>query len=90
MCENRFATKVTRAFVTDLVANWIVTIEIESADADAPAPAGVTAAFLFHSPTQLFFASAEEVAGWRCQFTIDRTVDGERTLWSALTARRLE
>ncbi len=89
-CESRFRTKVTRAFVTDFVANWVVTIEVETAELDAPAPAGEHASFLFHSPTHLFFASAEDVAGWRCQFTIDRTIDDEQIEWSALTASRIE
>lgn len=91
-CENRFASKVTSAFVTDFVANWVVTIDIESAERNAPAKAGERASFLFHSPTHLFFADAKEVAGWRCRFTIDRTVTphSDRVDWSALTASRIE
>ena len=89
-CESRFLTTVTRAFVTEHVANWVVTIEIETAEPDAPAPAGETAAFLVHSPTRLFLASADEVGGWRCKFTIERTVEGDRIGWSALTASRIE
>lgn len=89
-CESRFETTATDAFITDFVANWIVTVDVETAERDAPAAAGKTVAFLFHSPTQLFLASAEEVAGWRCRFTIDRTAVGDRVDWSALTATRIE
>ena len=88
-CETRFETAVTEAFVTDVVANWVVTIDVEAADDNAPAPAGARVSFLFHSPTHLFFASAKEVKGWRCKFTIERTARDDRVSWVALKAARI-
>lgn len=91
-CESRFRTAATNAFVVDFHANWVVTIDIETAERDAPAPAGQRASFLFHSPAQLFLAAPEQVAGWRCRFTIVRRVvpESDRVDWSALTASRIE
>ncbi|MBA2540674.1 MAG: hypothetical protein H0V17_13635 [Deltaproteobacteria bacterium] len=85
-CETRFRTAVTRAIVVDVVANWAVTIEVEEADPDAPAPPGGRVSFLFHSPTQLFLAPAEELAGCRYRFTIDRTSTADGVRWGDLRA----
>jgi len=90
-CETRFTTKVRTAVLTDhLSANWIVTVDITSADPDPPAATGERASFLFHSPAQLVHASAEQVTGWTCRFTIERARSDGRIEWSALTATRIE
>lgn len=81
-CETRFQTKVKRAIPTHFDANWVVTIDVDSADEGAPATAGERVSFLFHSPTHAFFDRAENVAGRRWRFSIER-VDSR---WTNLTA----
>ena len=45
--------------------------------------------FLIHSRAQLFRSGAISFSGWRCQFSIDRTVANGKTSWSNLIAERL-
>jgi hypothetical protein len=90
-CESRYKTTVERAIVVDAIgANWIVTVDVEEAEAGAPASAGGRISFLFHSPTHLFFASAEELAGRRYRFTIDRMASPDGVRWDRLRAARIE
>ncbi len=89
-CETRFETAVTRAIPVDLSANFVVTIDVIEADAGAPAAAGGRVSFLFHSPTHLFFARAEEVTGRRYRFTIDRGATPDGVRWNHLRAARIE
>jgi len=85
-CETRFRTKVERAIPTHFDANWVVTIDVESADDDAPCRAGSRASFLVHSPTHVFFDSAELVSGRRWRFTLESA--GPRR-WTNLSAREI-
>lgn len=86
-CETRYETEVRIAKPVDFDPRWVVTIIVETADPDAPADVGEQTSFLFHSPAQLFHAAAEELAGQRYQFTIQRTEEDGRIRWSELTAK---
>lgn len=90
-CETRFTSSVTRAFsVYEPHANWILTIDVESADEGAPAAAGTRASFLIHSPTQTLLESAERAPGRRFRFEIEKeTIDGG-VRWSRLAGREIE
>ena len=88
-CETRFQTKVKSAIPTHFDANWVVTVDVEEADADAPAKPGQRISFLFHSPTHTFFERAEDVAGRRWRFHIDRHANPNATKWTNLVARPL-
>ena len=85
-CETRFQTKVKSAIPTHFDANWVVTIDVESADEDAPVHAGERESFLFHSPTHVFFERAEDVSGRRWRFSITRAAKG----WTDLRATELK
>lgn len=89
-CGTRFSTAHGRAIVTEFQANWVVVVEVSAADPDAPFAAGEQAAFLFHSPTHLFFASAEEVVGRTYRFSLLREIVAERVRWTDLRAKRIE
>ena len=81
-CETRYRTKAKRAIPTHFDANWVVTVDVETADEGAPARAGSQMSYLFHSPTHVFLDDAEKVAGRRWRFTIDRSGSG----WANLRA----
>jgi len=85
-CETRFVTKVERAIPTHFDANWVVTIDVESADEEAPCQAGERVSFLVHSPTHVFFDEAKRVARRRWRFTLD-AVGPKR--WANLSAKEL-
>jgi hypothetical protein len=89
-CETRFTSKVARAFVVhEPHANWILTVDVESADDGAPAAGGARASFLIHSPTHTLLVAAEHAPGRRFQFEIEKeTVDG-KIRWSMLSGREL-
>lgn len=89
-CETRFSSSVTRAFaVHEPHANWILTIDIESADDGAPAGGGARASFLIHSPTHTLLVPAERAPGRRFRFEIEKeTIDGQ-IRWSRLSGREL-
>jgi hypothetical protein len=90
-CETRFTSPVTRAFgVHEPLANWILTLDIESADAGAPAAGGTRASFMIHSPTQTLLVAADDAPGRRFRFEIEReTIDG-RIRWSSFSGREIE
>ncbi|HEX4421796.1 MAG TPA: hypothetical protein VH165_27985 [Kofleriaceae bacterium] len=89
-CETRFATSVTRAFVVDEPhANWILTIDIESADASAPADGGTRASFLIHSPTHTLRVAAERAPGRRFRFEIERETIDRGIRWSRFSGRQI-
>ena len=83
-CESRFTSKVRVAKPVDFDPRFVVTIDVEDSDDDV----GEQASFLVHSPAQLFHEPAEDLAGRRYQFTVDRTVEDGRTRWSALRVIR--
>jgi hypothetical protein len=88
-CTTRYQSTAKTAIVVDLIgANWIVIVDVEEADEGAPWPAGERVAFMFHSPTHVFFESAEEVVGGRFCFTIGRVVDDRGQRWDSLRGRR--
>jgi hypothetical protein len=89
-CETRFATSVTRAFsVHEPHANWILTIDVESADAGAPTAGGTRASFLIHSPTHTLLVAAASAPGRRFRFEIEReTIDGGIG-WSRFAGREI-
>jgi hypothetical protein len=89
-CETRFTSPVTHAFsVHEVQANWVLTIDIESADDGAPAAAGARASFLIHSPSHTLLVGADDAPGRRFRFEIVReTVDGQPR-WSRLSGREL-
>lgn len=89
-CETRFTSSVTRAFsVYEPHANWILTIDVESADEGAPAAGGTRASFLIHSPTHTLLESAEHAPGRRFRFEIVKeTIDGG-VRWSRLSGREI-
>jgi hypothetical protein len=85
-CTTRYRSTAETAIPVDLImANWIVIVDVEQADEGAPRPAGARVAFMLHSPTHVFFESAEEVVGGRFRFTVGR-IDGQR--WGNLRGRR--
>jgi hypothetical protein len=89
-CETRFTSPVERAFsVQELPANWILTLDIESADADAPAPAGARTSFLIHSPTHTLLVAAERAPGRRFRFEIERESVEGGIRWSSLSGRQV-
>lgn len=86
-CETRFETKVKTAKLVDFDPRWVVTVDVESSN--DPSIDGRNS-FLIHSPAQLFRSGANSFVGWRCEFTVDRSVEAGKTSWSNLTAKRLK
>jgi len=89
-CETRFTSPVTRAFsVQEPHANWVLTIDVESADDGGPAAAGSRASFLIHSPAHTLLVGADDAPGRRFRFEIVRETDNGQTRWSRLSGREL-
>jgi hypothetical protein len=88
-CTTKYRSTAQTAIPVDrIMANWIEIVDVEQADEGAPRPAGARVAFMFHSPTHVFFESAEEVVGGRFRFTVERAADGTR--WQNLRGQRLQ
>ena len=89
-CETRFTSSVTRAFnVHELDANWILTLDVESADDGAPAAGGARVSFLIHSPTHTLFVAADRAPGRRFRFEIERETINGQLRWSELSGREI-
>jgi hypothetical protein len=89
-CTTRYKTTAETAIVVDLTSDWVVIVAVEEADDRAPRPAGSRVAFAFHSPTHVFFESAEEVVGGRFRFTIERIDHPQGRRWGSLRGRRID